>query len=99
MDNHGNSESYLMGEAPAVPPANTGDPELRVYGGPQAWVMPMAFWILNGYGPRDAFNGISVDEQGDMVIYRRLCHEDWKRHVQLIGVEEVWISIRISDSQ
>lgn len=59
------------------------------------WVMPMAFKIGYGQGPKEVVNGINVDQDGDLVLYRKLCAEDYERYPELVGADEVWISVHL----
>lgn len=60
------------------------------------WVMPMTYKISAGMGGETAVNGISVDEDGDLVLYRKVTLDDYEKHPELIGVDEIWISMRLS---
>lgn len=59
------------------------------------WVMPLAFKAGMGQGPPECVNGMTMDEQGDLVLYRKLCAEDYERYPGLIGADEVWIVLRL----
>lgn len=60
------------------------------------WVMPISFKIGSGQGGNLAVNGISVDEDGDLVLYRKITLDDYEKHPELIGVDEVWVTMRLS---
>ncbi len=60
------------------------------------WIAPITFKIGAGRGAPEAVNGISVDEAGDMVFYRKITLDDYEKHPELIGVEEVWVTMRMN---
>jgi hypothetical protein len=60
------------------------------------WVMPIAFKIGAGRGAPEAVNGITVDEGGDLVLYRKVTLDDYEKHPELIGVDEVWVTMRLT---
>lgn len=62
------------------------------------WILPTAFRILHGSEPPGApegTNGIGVNEEGDLVLYRKIPPDDTLQHLGLIGVDEVWIVIAL----
>jgi hypothetical protein len=55
----------------------------------------MTFNVGYGLGPIGVVNGISVDEDGDLVLYRKVCDQDREKYPDLGGVDEVWITMRL----
>ena len=82
--------SDLIPSAPPPPDAIT----IIAWTHPQ-WIMPIAYAVGTGQGSHDAINGIGIDDYGDLVLYRKIQPQDCERHPQLIGVDEVWITIQL----
>lgn len=59
------------------------------------WVMPLAFKAGMGQGPSTCVNGMTMDNEGDLVLYRKLCEQDYVDYPSLVGAEEVWIVLKL----
>lgn len=66
--------------------------------GPPTWVMPMTFTICNEHVPHSEDNGVGIDADGDLLLYRKITEQDVARYPSLVGMHEIWISMRLSAS-
>jgi hypothetical protein len=57
--------------------------------------MPLAFKAGMGQGPPECVNGMTMDAEGDLVLYRKLCAQDYENYPSLIGADEVWIIMKL----
>lgn len=59
------------------------------------WIIPIAVAITRGESIETGVNGIGADENGDLILYRKLDSYDWSRIPALAHVAEVWICIEL----
>ena len=67
-----------------------------------SWIVPIALSIVQGYLDSEqnqtTDGDITSDQEGNIVLRRKLCKEDWDLLPALGGVNEVWITFNIPES-
>ena len=67
-----------------------------------SWIVPVSLSIVQGYldseQNQSADGEITSDQEGNIVLRRKLYKEDWDLLPALGGVNEVWITFHIPES-
>ena len=81
----------LIVQIPPIPTSEVHKSPVTI-GFVPAWVVAVSVMALNGFNAGSACNGIGCDEEGNLLLYRKLSEKDKSNFPLLNHVEEVWFT-------
>lgn len=91
------NESGFNSGCPPPTPTNSNRESIFVSFYPE-WVVALCIRAMNGWNEGIPDNYLGCDENGDLVIYRKLVTADYASFPNLGAIEEIWLTYELPES-